>query len=170
MSFKDLVPWNRHKGDVSRQGDGANGVEPASAFSNDIEDVFDHFVRDFFQNDLLTASASPDVFPRIDVSETDDVVEVRAELPGVEEDDLDVSVTAGALTVRGEKKSNHEEKGRDYLKREQSYGVFHRVVRLPDHLDADKVSARFKNGVLTVTLPKTEASRRRRRKITVQAV
>lgn len=92
--------------------------------------------------------------PTLDVSETKDAVIVKAELPGVEQKDIAVSLQDGMLTIKGEKQAEKEEKDKLYHRVERSYGAFFRSIRMPATVDADKVTAAFKAGVLTITLPK----------------
>ena len=94
--------------------------------------------------------------PRVDISETDEEFRVTAELPGLEEKDFEVSLEGDVLTIKGEKKVAHEEKREGYTHVETSSGSFQRAFRLPLEVDPDAVKAEFKNGVLTVTLPKPE--------------
>ena len=96
--------------------------------------------------------------PAIDVSEDDEAVRVTAELPGLDQNDFSVELREKRLILRGEKRSSREEKDRNYHFSECSYGSFTRSVPLPCEIDADKVTARYKNGVLDITLPKTERS------------
>jgi HSP20 family protein len=107
--------------------------------------------------------------PRMDVAETERGLEVRAELPGLSEKDLEVSLTDRMLTIKGERREEAEEKKKDYHVQECSYGRIERTVYLPDGLDVEKAKASFKNGVLTIELPKTEQARAGTRKIQVQA-
>lgn len=104
--------------------------------------------------------------PLIDVEETDDEVLVRAELPGLDERDFTVELTANRLILRGEKHEESEERRRGYYYAERSYGAFARAIALPCEVDADKATAKYKNGVLRVTLPKTAKAKAKR--ITVQ--
>jgi HSP20 family protein len=92
--------------------------------------------------------------PTLDVSETKDAVVVKAELPGVEQKDISASIQEGVLTIKGEKEAEKEEKDKRYHRVERSYGAFYRAIRLPAAVDAGKVTASFKDGVLTVTMPK----------------
>jgi len=94
--------------------------------------------------------------PVLDMVETKEAVEVRAELPGISKDDLDITVTGDMLTIKGEKKSGREEKESNYHLVERSYGLFQRSVSIPSYVDTEKVSAQFKDGVLTVRLAKKE--------------
>ena len=103
----------------------------------------------------------------MDVSETDKAVEIKAELPGLEPDDVEVSIADGAVAIRGQKKAEREAKEKDYVLRERSFGVIERTVPLPDGLDTDAAEASFKNGVLTLTIPKTAESQAASRRIPV---
>jgi HSP20 family protein len=94
--------------------------------------------------------------PRTDVKETNDSLTITAELPGLEAKGVDVALSGDMLTIKGEKKEEKEEKDEYHHVVERSYGAFSRMVRLPAPVAADKIKASFKNGVLTVTLPKTE--------------
>ncbi len=92
--------------------------------------------------------------PRIDVEDREKDVMVTCEVPGVEKKDLDISVSGNLLSIKGEKKYEHEEKEKKYYRRESFAGSFHRTIPLPDVVDATKIDARLKNGVLVLTLPK----------------
>jgi HSP20 family protein len=105
--------------------------------------------------------------PHMDVSETDKEIRIQAELPGVSESDIDVSPNEDVLTIRAEKKQERKEDREGVHVSERSYGTFQRSIRLPFQVDAEKVQARFENGVLHVTLPKT-APQERSRKIQIQ--
>ena len=123
-------------------------------------DWFDRFFEDF---------AMPSVFseengfsPAFDVSETDEQLTVKAELPGIAEKDIDISISDGILTIKGEKKHEKEEEDAHYHTVERRYGSFSRTMRLPTDVDTEKVDATFKDGILRLTLPKTEASKPRK--------
>lgn len=107
--------------------------------------------------------------PALDVEETDDEVIVRAELPGLRPDDFTVEATADRLVLRGEKSEEREERGRGFHRMERRYGSFVRTVVLPCEVDPDKARARYRDGVLRVTLPKTEASKARRVRVQVRS-
>ena len=106
--------------------------------------------------------------PHTDVEESGKSYVVSMELAGVGEEDLDLTITENMMTVKGEKKSEREEKEKDYHLTERSYGRFERSFRLPDEVNADKAKAEFKNGVLKVTLPKRPAAKKKTRKIDVK--
>jgi HSP20 family protein len=106
--------------------------------------------------------------PSIDVSETKSDLVIKAELPGMDPKDIDISMNNGFLTIKGEKKHEREEKDENYHLVERSYGSFTRSVRLPREVQSDKVIASFKNGVLRVTLPKSEEAKKKEIKIKVE--
>ena len=106
--------------------------------------------------------------PVVDVVEKDQAYEVTAELPGLDENNVDVSFSDGVLSIKGEKKEETEEKKKDQYLSERRYGSFQRAFRLPDGIDADKIEATFKNGVLTVSLPKTPEAVQSARKIAIK--
>jgi HSP20 family protein len=106
----------------------------------------------------------------VNVTEREKEFEVTAELPGMAENDIDISLSRDVLTLKGEKKQETEDKGDNYYRMERSYGKFSRVIPLPaDAVDNDNVEATFKNGVLTIILPKLEEAQQISRRITVNA-
>lgn len=112
---------------------------------------------DQFFNDFWSAGAPVEtslLSPAIDVAENEVSLSVTAELPGLERKDIDLSVKDGVLMLRGEKRMQEESKDRRYHRIERSYGAFFRALALPETVDADRVDAAFRNGVLTITLPK----------------
>ncbi|HHT9132640.1 MAG TPA: Hsp20/alpha crystallin family protein [Candidatus Tripitaka californicus] len=109
----------------------------------------DRLFEDFFRRGGL-------VRPSVDVVETNDTVVVKAELPGMEPKDVDISVSDDRLTIKGERKAEKEEKGKTFYRMERCYGSFSRTIELPASVEADKAKADYKNGVLEITLPKTE--------------
>jgi HSP20 family protein len=97
--------------------------------------------------------------PAMDLVETNDSLVLRADLPGMSEDDVEIEVKDGVLTIAGERKSEHEEKGEGFHRMERSFGRFSRALNLPDGVDADTVEAGFDNGVLEVRIPKPEETK-----------
>jgi HSP20 family protein len=97
--------------------------------------------------------------PNMDISETKDSLVAKVEVPGMDPNDIQISLQENLLTIKGEKRQEKEEKDEHYHRVERAYGVFTRSVRLPVAVDASKVTASFKNGLLTVTLPKTPSAR-----------
>ncbi len=110
-----------------------------------------------------------DTKPAVDVVEKDKAYEVTAELPGMDEKNIEVQFSDGVLTIKGEKKEETEEKKKDYYVSERRYGSFRRSFQVPDGVDPEKIDASFKNGVLTVTLPKSPETQKKEKKITVTA-
>jgi len=107
--------------------------------------------------------------PAVDVAEHEKAYEVTAELPGLDEKNIDVQVSNGVLTIKGEKTEEKEDKRKDFHLSERRYGSFRRSFRLPDGVDADKIEAKFEKGVLTVTLPKTAEAQKQEKKIPVKS-
>lgn len=107
--------------------------------------------------------------PAVDVVERENEYEITAELPGIDEKNVEVRLAHGVLTIRGEKQEDKEEKQKDYYLSERHYGSFQRAFRVPDGIDPEQVAASFKNGVLTVTLPKTAEARGQEKKIPIKA-
>jgi HSP20 family protein len=105
----------------------------------------------------------------MDISEEADAYKLSAELPGMNEKEIEVAVTDGTLTLTGEKKQETEQKDKDYYLSEREYGSFKRSFALPDSIDADKISADFAKGVLTITLPKKHAAKAAPKKVEVKA-
>jgi HSP20 family protein len=106
--------------------------------------------------------------PAVDIVEKEQAYEITAELPGMDESNIDVKFSDGTLTIKGEKRGEREEKKKDFYLSERRYGSFQRSFGVPDGVDADKIEANFKNGVLTVTLPKTAQARRSEKKIAIK--
>ena len=109
------------------------------------------------------------MMPAVDVAESDRAYKVHAELPGIDEKNVEVKVTDGVLTIKGEKQEEKEEKKKDYYLSERSFGSFQRAFQIPNGVDLDKIEANFKKGVLTVTLPKSTEAQKAEKKITVKS-
>lgn len=131
-------------------------------------DEFDSFFDDFLSRrwprllDWNMPTLSEAGFPRVDILDHDNDIEVQAALPGVRKENLEVSVTDQAITIRtsAKEEKKEEEKGK-YFRREIAQGKFQRTVSLPENVDGEKANASFKDGILKVTIPKTEKSKRR---------
>jgi HSP20 family protein len=118
---------------------------------------------------LVTGNGEAAYFP-VDLLETADEVVIKASLPGVKPEDIDISVTGNLLTLRGEAKEEKEEKGETWYRRERRFGAFHRQFQLPTEVDAAKAQAAFEHGVLRLTLPKAEAARPKTIKVEAKPV
>lgn len=149
---------------------GRDGESLGSLF-REVEKAFDDFSRrgPFAGLGAGTPFAGP-MAPKIDVSESKDAIDITAELPGVEEKDIDVTVADGVLTIKGEKKSERDEtdKDKNWHVVERSYGSFTRSIGLPFDPDMDRVEAKFEKGVLRVTLPKPAEVAKKQQKIEIK--
>jgi HSP20 family protein len=160
MGIGNLIHRTKANGGVPARHE----QDPWLALHADFDDFFERFF-----GGVPARSAQPaavrSIAPRVDVSESETEIVVAAELPGIDEKDVEVSLNEGVLTLRGERKSETEqkdEKGKGYHRRERFYGSFERSIRLPADVDVEKTHASFSKGVLTVTLPKSAESRVRR--------
>ena len=105
----------------------------------------------------------------VDVSEDDKAYKISAELPGLDQKDIDISVLGDRLVLKGEKRAEKEEEGKNYYVAERSYGAFQRSFALPESVDQDKIAAVFAKGVLTITLPKTSDAKAQQKKVAITA-
>jgi len=147
-----LVPWK------NKSGETPEGRSAMTEFRSEVNRSFDSFLREPFGSLGDSISSWGRWAPVLDVSESDTAVIVRAELPGVDPNDLDITVTSDRLTIAGDKKETVEKKDRDVFHRESRYGSFSRTIPLPATVDQQAVNAEYTNGVLTVTLKKTPAA------------
>lgn len=161
MAIRNLMPFGRRGVPVKREDE-----NPFAALRREMDEVFDNFFRGFEAEPFERAGAFS---PHVDVVETDDAIKVTAELPGMEDKDVEVSLNHDTLTIRGEKKEEKEDKGRDFYRMERHYGSFQRTVALPREVESEKAEATFKKGVLTVKLPKTAKAVEEAKKISVKA-
>lgn len=168
MQISDLIPWGRHK-DKTPSGEGSDSANPLVSLQRDINHVFEDFWHKVENGWTGRRDAMGMFGPSTDITETDKSVDVSVELPGMTQDDIDISLSHDALTIRGEKKIEHEEERKGVYMSERSYGSFYRTVPLPAGVDADKADATFKNGVLTVSLPKTPEAQAKIKHIPVKA-
>ncbi len=149
MSLRSLIPVGRDRQNNIK-------AEPFFSLQREIDRLFDDFARGFptlssFGNGNGNGGK---LLPSVDVVETDKEIEITAELPGLEEKDVQLNVADNVLTIRGEKKAEKEEKDKDYRLVERSYGAFERTMELPDGVDVDEIKASIAKGVLKVTVPK----------------
>jgi len=136
----ELVPWRRNRGALARSR----------------RDLFNWFFEDLTFPNFWTGEQ--EWVPAFDVSETENEIVVKAELPGVEVKDIDIAVTDGLLTIKGERKLEKEDKKENYHRIERQFGSFSRSFNLGQKVKADGIEAAYKDGILTVTLPKAEES------------
>jgi HSP20 family protein len=168
MAITDLIPWRGNEKKVPVKHE--NFDSPFQAMQRDMDRFFgDFFGGEFGLSPWSGFGESLGAFsPQVDVKETDQEIKVLAELPGLDEKDVEVSLNRDRLTISGEKKQETEDKGENYYRMERSYGAFKRSIPLTTEVEADKVEASFKNGVLTVTLPKTAEAQRQTKRIPVK--
>ena len=165
MSVRDLIPWGRSNGNqVSRDDD----RDPFLSLQREVNRLFDDVFRGF-DSRLPTlgrfSSFDSGGWPSVEVSDAEKEIRVTAEIPGLEEKDIEVLLDDGVLTLKGEKRSETEDKDRQFS--ERYYGRFERRIPLGYEVEDDKVTANFKNGVLTVALPKTEHAQAKAKRIAI---
>jgi HSP20 family protein len=164
MNMRDLIPWgrpNQKAPTVYRDAD------PFMTLHREVNRLFDdvfHSFDGFGRWPGVTTGWAAN-WPNVEVSETDKEVRVTAEMPGLEEKDVEVLLDDGVLTLRGERKSETEDKNRQFS--ERFYGRFERRIDLGSEVDESKVEANFRKGVLTVTLPKTEREQSKAKRIAI---
>lgn len=161
MDIKNLIPFGKKNIEVRREEE-----NPFAMMQREMNRVFDSFNRSWGLGAFPGFTGS--FMPRLDVTEDARAFTVTAELPGMSEKEIDLSISGDTLTIRGEKKEEKEDNGRNYYYSERSYGTFLRSIPLPRQVEADKVSASFKKGVLTITLPKTAAAMESTKRIDVR--
>lgn len=166
MQIKDLIPWARDD-DAAKTKDATDN--PIASLQRDMNQAFEsfwnRFERTFGDADLPWTNS----IARSDVVETGDAVEVSIELPGMEQDDIEVALTGDSLTIKGEKKVERQDEKKGYYVSERSYGSVHRTVPLPPGVDTDKAEATFKNGVLTIRIPQSAEAKAKIKRIDVKA-
>jgi HSP20 family protein len=152
---------------------------PFDTLRREVEQLFDDFGQNFLRlptrsslfsfEPLWRREAAWEAAPAVDVVESEKAYEITAELPGMDEKNIEVKVANGNLTIKGEKQEEKEEKKKDYYLHERHFGSFERNFEMPGGVDADKIEASFKKGVLTVTLPKKPEAQKPAKKIEVKA-
>ena len=160
MAFRDLIPWSKHQ-ELARREE----QNPFLALHREMNRLFDDAFSGLgFGTRSSSLMEGRFAWPRVELAETNQALKVTAELPGLDEKDVQVELVNGVLRIRGEKKVDSEDNGR--LFSERYYGAFERQIPL-DGVQPDKAEASFKNGVLTVTLPKSEEARESVKRIAI---
>ena len=169
MSVRDLIPWGRSNGgsqvpSLFRDSD----RDPFLSLHREVNRLFDDAFRGF-GNGLSSFGGAPGFaggWPSVEISDDDKQLKVTAEVPGLEEKDIEVLLDDGVLTLKGEKRSETEDKDKQFS--ERFYGRFERQIPLGYDIEQDQVDARFKNGVLTVTLPKNAKAQSQVKRIAIK--
>ena len=166
MFGRNLLPslWSRSDVPSRREEH-----QPFFGIQRDMNRLFDDFFRELEVAPLSAAGERLSRFvPSLDVRENDKEVHVQVELPGMDEKDVEILLTENSLTLKGEKKEEKEDKGKDYYHVERSYGSFQRVIPLPEGMDTQKAEAKFKKGILSISLPKLEQPKVKAKKIEIK--
>lgn len=187
MSIKNLNPWNWFKKEevnagtsVPVQRSSTNNQLPVlsgslARFHQEVDRLFDQAIRGFdmspfgFNRTLGQRVSDGMLRPTLDLGATDQTYTISVEVPGVDEKDVKVEIVNDTLTIRGEKKQESEEKDKNYYRIERSYGSFQRVLSLPEDANQDGIAATFKNGILTVTMPRKAAPQAHVKQIEIQS-
>jgi HSP20 family protein len=160
--------------DVTSKGQGgrlpSRYQDPFLSFRAEMDRLFDSFLGGAPSLTSLRQgfSGAQVMTPTLDVKENEKEIVVKADLPGMDEKDINLTIHNGVLSLRGEKKSEHTDERENYHVMERSYGSFQRSIRLPDTIDEDKAEARFDKGVLTITLPKRPETVSAQKKIEIK--
>ena len=157
--MRSLIPWRWKENQVAPDN-------TLTEFRREVDDLFSQFFGS--SGWLPVTNLGRGFTPALDVSETDEDLLIKAELPGVDPKEIEVNLSGTTLTVKGEKKEEREEKTENMHRIERSYGSFSRSVTLPCDVKEDKIEANFKNGVLNLKLPKAETSKKKSIKIDVK--
>jgi HSP20 family protein len=166
MSIKSLIPkvFGKHEIPVRQSGD---MYDPFVSLHKNMNNMFNDFFENFGTSNFDRSIGG--FSPSVDVRETDKEIMVQAELPGLTENDIDISLNHNRLVITGEKKLEHTENKGSYHRIERSYGSFHREISLPSDVEEAEVQATFKKGVLNISLPKCESAVTMTKKIPIKA-
>jgi len=169
MSVRDLIPWGRNNGNQVPGFARDNDQDPFLSLHREVNRLFDDVFRGFGSGvpSLNGATGFGGGWPSVEISDSEKEIKVTAEVPGLEEKDIEVLLNDGVLTLKGEKRSETENKDRQFS--ERYYGWFERRIPLGAEVKDDQIDARFKNGVLTVTLPKTERALSQVKRIAIKS-
>ena len=172
MTLKEMVPWRW--GNLRRWDDENRPFETffrdMDGLHKEMDRLFNDFWKDAGRPGLMTHGFTRgEIMPQVDETEDDKAFHVRVELPGMGKDDVDITLNDGRLTIRGEKKREEEDKGKDFYRSERSFGVFRRVLPIPGDVDEKRIEASFEKGVLNILLPKTDEAVKKVKHIPVKA-
>jgi HSP20 family protein len=164
MEFKSLLPFGRSTG-LSRA---TTGTDPFTSLRREMDRMFDDFTRGWAVP--ATFGTSGTLSPKVNIAETDKGLEVTADLPGIDQKDIEINLADGILTLKAEHKAEKEEKDekKHYHLVERSFGTFMRSFELPFEADTDKVEASFEKGVLKISVPRSAAAEKQVKKIAIK--
>jgi len=162
MTLRELMPFSKKTLPIRHETE-----NPFALFRQDMDTMFEDFIRGFDIDPVWTRKMSS-FTPRVDVTESEKEISVAAELPGMDEKDIDITVSRDALTIKGEKKEEREENGKDYYRMERSYGSFSRTIPLPVEVETDHAEASYKKGILSIKIPKSARAIEEKKKIAVK--
>jgi len=165
MTFKNLIPM---QSDPYNKPDHYNTDYPFFTIGKDMNGFLNPLNPDFFGNSFIDfRPLKQDRFPKVDIAETKDNFLITADLPGIDEKNVNITLDDGILTIKGEKKTDTEDKQGEFYSRERSYGEFQRSFEVPETIDENKIDASFSNGVLKVKMPKTPEAKKEVKKILI---
>ncbi|MBY4628672.1 Hsp20/alpha crystallin family protein [Rhizobium croatiense] len=169
MSVRDLIPWGRNNGNQGLSLLRDDDRDPFLSLHREVNRLFDDVFRGSGSGlpSLRGVSGFGAGWPSVEISDTDKEIKVTAEVPGLEEKDIEVLLDDGVLTLKGEKRSETEDKEKQFS--ERYYGRFERRIPLGTEVKEDQVEATFKNGILTVRLPKTEKAQSQVKRIAIRS-
>jgi HSP20 family protein len=170
MDWKKIAPWNWFKEEQTRASHRSASIDtpsdPLRSLRSEMERLFDQTFSSHFPT--AASGSAPPLRPNVDISEGKKAYTVRAELPGVQLDDVSIELEGHTLVIRAEKRQESEEEDEGYHCVERSYGMVQRVLSLPDDADPEAVDAKFKNGVLELRIPKHAARASQTRRIEIE--
>jgi HSP20 family protein len=179
MTLKEMVPWRW--GGLRRWDDEERPFESFFREMDTLHKEMDRLFEDFWKGSgrhslmttpwqsMLTPWSRTEVMPRVDETEDEKAFHIQVELPGMDKEDVDITLSSGMLMIRGEKKREDEEKGKDFYRKERSFGAFRRTLPIPAEVNEKAIEASFKKGVLYIELPKSEEARKKVTHIDVKA-
>ncbi|MBW2109047.1 MAG: Hsp20/alpha crystallin family protein [Deltaproteobacteria bacterium] len=182
MNIKKLAPWNWFKKEQEEEGKSLPVVHkhtetgyphPLMQIHQEIDRLFDDMFRSFawpipgFWKEPGSMARTEWLKPTLDIAATDGEYTISVELPGVDEKEVQLELVDDTLTIKGEKKHEKEEKKKDFYRMERSYGAFRRVLSLPEDADRDNIKATYKNGVMTISVPRTTSEQKQGRCIEI---
>ncbi len=172
MTLKDMVPWRwgglRHWDEETRPFE--SFLREMDTLHKEMDRLFEDFWKGSGSHTFMTSPLHRgELTPRVDETEDEKAFHVKVELPGMDQEDVEVTLSGGVLTIRGEKKREEEEKGKDYYRSERTFGSFRRSLPIPVDVDDGKIEAKFEKGILYIELPKTEEAQEKVKHISIKA-